>query len=100
MSIRDRDSRKAAMALILLPFMVAQAMPQPNCDIVKIAKTYVEMHFPFIHIASKRRVVTAPIGAYWQVTFDFDEPARYLGMVPEITVDPETCQVVSAKVWQ
>jgi hypothetical protein len=76
------------------------AMPQPNCDVVTIARAYVEAHFPFINVASNRRVVSAPVGAYWHVTFDFDEPARYLGFVPEITVDPRTCQVVSAKVWQ
>ena len=76
-------------------------MPQPNCDVVRIARDYSETHFPFIKITSDRRmVVISQVGAYWQVTFDFDEPARYLGMVPEITVDPITCQVVAAKVWQ
>ena len=90
---------KAAMAIVIC-LLMAEAMAQPNCDFIKIARTYVETHFPFIHLASKRRVVTAPVGAYWQGTFDFDEPARYLGMVPEITVDPGACQVVSAKVWQ
>ena len=75
-------------------------MAQPNCDVITIARAYVEAHFPFIDVASKRRVVSAPVGAYWQVTFDFDEPARYLGFVPEIMVDPRSCQVVSAKVWQ
>jgi hypothetical protein len=75
-----------------------QAMSQLNCDVVKIAKDYVETHFPFIDTAPDRRVVTLPIGAYWQVTFKL--PERYLGFVPEITVDPNTCRVVSAKVWQ
>jgi hypothetical protein len=76
-----------------------QAMPQPDCDIVQIARAYVDIHFPFIKTTSDRRmVVTLPVGAYWQVTFDL--PDGYLGMVPEITVDPESCQVVSAKVWQ
>jgi hypothetical protein len=98
-----RENPKFAIWLTVvaaLQLIGNQAMPQPNCDIVRIAKNYVEAQFPFIHIASKRHVVTSPVGAYWQVTFDFDEPARYLGMVPEITVDPKTCQVVSAKVWQ
>jgi hypothetical protein len=83
-----------------LQLMGNQAMPQSDCDIVKIARAYVETRFPFIDITSHRRVVTSQIGAYWQVTFDFDPPATYLGFVPEITVDPRTCQVVSAKVWQ
>jgi hypothetical protein len=76
------------------------AMPQPNCDVVTIARAYVESNFPFINVGSNRRVVTSPVGDYWQVTFTFDPPATYLGFVPEITVDPRTCQVVSAKVWQ
>lgn len=80
--------------------MVNQAMPQPNCDVVGIAKAYVETHFPFIDLASDRRVVSSPVGDHWQVTLDFDVPARYLGFIPEITVDPKTCQVVNAKVWQ
>ena len=75
-----------------------QAMSQPNCDVVKIAENYVKTHFPFIDTEPDRRVVTLPIGAYWQVTFKL--PFGYLGFVPEITVDPRTCQVVSAKVWQ
>jgi hypothetical protein len=75
-------------------------MSQPNCDVVGIARTYVERHFPFIDIASDRRVVTSTVDAYWQVTFDFKLADRYLGFVPEITVDPRTCRVVGAKVWQ
>lgn len=75
-----------------------QAMSQPNCDFVRIAEDYVKAHFPFIDTAPDRRVVSIPVGAYWQVTFNL--PDRYLGFVPEITVDPRTCQVVSAKVWQ
>jgi hypothetical protein len=88
-----------ATVVTTLQLMGNPAMPQPTCDVVGIARAYVETHFPFI-IASKRRVVSSPVGDYWQVTFDFDEPGRYLGFVPEITVDPKTCQVVSAKVWQ
>lgn len=75
-----------------------QTMSQPNCDVVKIAQDYVRTHFPFIDTAPDRRVVTLPVGAYQQVTFKL--PFGYLGFVPEITVDPRTCQVVSAKVWQ
>lgn len=97
--LREKFSISTAV-IAMLQLMGNQAMPQSNCDVVTIARTYVEAHFPFINVASKRRVVSAPVGAYWQVTFDFDEPARYLGFVPEITVDPRTCQVVSAKVWQ
>jgi hypothetical protein len=82
-----------------IQLMGNQAMPQPDCDVVTIARAYVEAHFPFINIASDRRmVVTSPVGAHWQVTFDL--PDGYLGFVPEITVDPRTCQVVGAKVWQ
>jgi len=73
-------------------------MPQPNCDVVRIAKAYVESHFPFIDTAPDRRVITLPVGAHWQVTFNL--PDGYLGFVPEITVDPKTCQVVRSKVWQ
>ena len=75
-----------------------QAMSQSNCDVIRIAEDYVKTHFPFIDTAPDRRVVSLPIGAYWQVTFKL--PDRYLGFVPEITVDPRTCQVVAAKVWQ
>jgi len=75
-------------------------MSQPDCDVVKIARAYVESNFPFINLGSNRRVVNSPVGDSWKVTFTFDPPATYLGFVPEITVDPKTCQVVSAKVWQ
>jgi len=78
--------------------MGIQAMSQPNCDVVRIAEDYVKTQFPFIDTAPDRHVVSLPIGAYWQVTFKL--PDRYLGFVPEITVDPRTCQVVGAKVWQ
>src|SRR5256885_279216 len=88
-----------ATVVATLQLMGNEAMPQPNCDVVKIAKAYVETKFPFIDIDSDRRVVTSPVGANWKVTFAFDPPATYLGFVPEITVDPRTCQVVSAKVW-
>ena len=81
-----------------LPLIGSEAMSQPNCDVVRIAQDYVKTHFPFIDTAPDRRVVSLPIGAYWQVTFNL--PDRYLGFVPEITVDPGTCQVVAAKVWQ
>src|SRR5262245_45166026 len=77
-----------------------QAMPQSDCDVARIARTYVESNFPFITLGSNRRVVTSQVGPHWQVRFSFDPPATYLGMVPEITVDPRTCQVVAAKVWQ
>ena len=73
-------------------------MPQPNCDVVKIANEYVKAHFPFIDTKPDRRVTTLPIGTYWQVIFHL--PEGFLGFVPEITVDPKTCQVVAAKVWQ
>jgi len=84
----------AAMFLL----MGNQVMSQQNCDVVKVANDYVKTHFPFIDTNPDRRVVTLPVGAYSQVTFHL--PDRYLGFVPEITVDPRTCQVVSAKVWQ
>jgi len=97
-----RIARPAVFMFVVI-FAVFQlrgsgAMPQRNCDVVKIANDYVKTHFPFIDTKPDRRVVTIPIGAFWQVTFDL--PDGYLGFVPEITVDPRTCQVVGAKVWQ
>src|SRR2546423_921604 len=86
----------AAIATLQLTGM--QAMSHPNCDVVRIAQDYVKTHFPFIDTAPDRHVVSLPIGVYWQVTFKL--PDRYLGFVPEITVDPRTCKVVAAKVWQ
>lgn len=91
---------KALTVVAIIQSTVDPAMPQPNCDVVRIARAYVESTFPFINVDSDRRVVSAPVGDYCQVTFTFDPPATYLGFVPEITVDPRICQVVSAKVWQ
>src|SRR5947207_94940 len=87
-----------ATVVATLQLMGNEAMPQPNSDVVKIAKAYVERKFPFIDTNAVRVVLTFSIGGYLQVPFHL--PDRYLGFVPEITVDPRTCQVVSAKVWQ
>jgi hypothetical protein len=82
----------------MFQLMGNRAMSQQNCDVVKIANDYVRANFPFIDTNPDRRVVILSVGEYSQVTFHL--PDRYLGFVPEITVDPQTCQVVSAKVWQ
>jgi|GEM_PF-3613186 len=41
----------------LIPLAGSPAMPQPNCDVVRIARAYVESNFPFINVGSNRRVV-------------------------------------------
>lgn len=87
-----------ATVVAMLQLTGNQAMSQPNCDVVEIAKDYVKAHFPFIDTAPDRRVVSLPVGDFLQITFKL--PEGYLGFVPEITVDPRTCQVVRAKVWQ
>ena|ERR1044072_3282287 len=74
-----------------------QAMAQPNCDVVKIAEDYVRTHLSFIGTAN-RRWSSSIEGNVWTVRLELPEGA--LGFVPEIGVDPRTCQVVSAKVWQ
>jgi hypothetical protein len=89
---------KALMMIAVLQLMAEEAVSQPNCNVVRIAEDYVKAHFPFIDTASDRSVVSLPVGPFLQITFDL--PEGYLGFVPEITVDPRTCQVVSAKVWQ
>src|SRR4051812_32996741 len=75
-------------AAAMFQLMENQAMSQQNCDVVKIAQDYVKVHFPFIDTNPDRRVVILSVGAYSQVTFHL--PDRYLGFVPEITVDPRT----------
>jgi len=72
-------------------------MAQPNCDVVKIAEDYVRTHLSFIGTAN-RRWSSSIEGNVWTVRLELPEGA--LGFVPEIGVDPRTCQVVSAKVWQ
>jgi len=72
-------------------------MPQPNCDIVRTAEDYVRAHFPFIQIGN-RRWSSSDQADLWKVRLEL--PDGHLGFVPEIMVDPRTCQVVSAKVWQ
>lgn len=72
-------------------------MPQPNCDVVRVAEDYVRNQFPFIEIG-RRRWSSLIEGSVWKVSLDL--PDGHLGFVPEIVVDPKTCQVVGAKVWQ
>ena len=72
-------------------------MAQPNCDVVKIAEDYVRTHLSFIRIAN-RHWSSLVEGDVWTVRLEL--PDGHLGFVPEIGVDPRTCQVVSAKVWQ
>ena len=74
-----------------------QTMSQPNCDVVKIAEDYVRAHLSFIRIAN-RRWSSSVEGDVWTVRLEL--PEGHLGFVPEIGVDPITCQFVSAKVWQ
>jgi hypothetical protein len=85
------------MVVAMIQSMVNQAMSQPNCDLVKIAEDYVRTRSP-IDMTTDRRVRTWLEGTVWKVRFDLPEDA--LGFVPEIGIDPRTCQVVSAKLWQ
>jgi hypothetical protein len=80
-----------------LQLMVNQAMSQPNCDVVKIAESYVRTRYPFIDIAD-REAVTSATDALWQVTFELPQGA--LGFVPIISIDRKTCAVVRAEVEQ
>lgn len=73
------------------------AMSQQNCNVVSIADEYARTHFPFIRIGD-RRWSSSLEADLWTVRLEL--PDGHLGFVPEITVDPRTCQVVRAKVWQ
>ena len=85
------------VAAVMLQLTVNQAIPQPNCDFVQIAKDYARARWP-VDLTTDRRVVTWLEGAVTKVAFEL--PADALGYVPEIGVDRETCRVVSAKLWQ
>ena len=74
-----------------------EAMPQPNCDVVKIAEDYVRQRWPFIDVTDRRRL-TSVEGAIWKVRFTL--PDDTLGFVPEVGIDQRPCQIVSAIVWQ
>lgn len=80
-----------------LQLMVNQAMSQPNCDVVKIAESYVRTRYPFIDL-SDRQAITSATDAAWHVTFEL--PKGLLGFVPIISIDRKTCVVVRAQVEQ
>lgn len=72
-------------------------MAQSNCDAVKIAEDYAKARWP-VDLTRDRRAVTWPEGAVIKVAFEL--PPDSLGFVPEISIDAQTCRVVSAKLWQ
>src|SRR5947208_13193840 len=81
----------------MLQLMGNQAMPQLNCNVVRMAEEYVRTHFPFIPIGS-RRWSSSLNADLWTVRLEL--PDGHLGFVPEITINERACQVVGAKVWQ
>jgi hypothetical protein len=88
---------KALMMVAGLQLLVDQAMSQTNCDVVKIAKNYARTRWP-VDVTTDRRVVRWVEGGTWKIAFELPEDT--LGFVPEIGIDPKTCQVVSAILWQ
>ena len=88
---------KALMMIAVFQLMSEQAMPQPDCDLVKVAEDYARARWP-VDLTSDRRVVSWVEGNIH--TLRFDLPEDTLGFVPEIGIDPKTCRVVSAILWQ
>ena len=81
----------------VLQLMMDHAMPQPNCDVVRIAEDYIRTRYPFIDPA-ERQPVTSVAGAVWQVAFEL--PKGAFGFVPIVSIDRKTCAVVGAQVEQ
>ena len=88
---------KALTVVAVIQSMVNQAMPQSNCDVIKIAEDYVRIRWPFIDITNRRpsRMID---GDVWKVAFELPEDT--LGYVPEVSIHQGTCQVIGAVVWQ
>ena len=88
---------KTLIVIAMLHLAADHAMPQPNCDVLKIAQDYAKSRWP-VDLTSDRRVISWVEGNIH--TLRFDLPEDTLGFVPEIGIDEKTCQVVSAILWQ
>jgi hypothetical protein len=88
---------KALMMAAMFHLIGGQAMAQPTCDVVKIAEDYAKARWP-VDLATDRHGRHWPDGAVIKVAFEL--PPDSLGDVPEIGIDPQSCRVVSAKLWQ
>jgi hypothetical protein len=88
---------KTAIAMLAIHLLTGQAMAQSNCNFIKIAEDYTKARWP-VDLTIDRRAVTSVDGSLVKVTFEL--PLDALGYVPEVSIDTQTCRVVSAKLWQ
>jgi hypothetical protein len=88
---------KTTIVTVTIHLLAGQAMAQSNCNFIKIAEDYAKARWP-VDLTTDRNAVTWPDGVVIKVAFEL--PPDALGFVPEISIDTQTCQVVSAKLWQ
>ena len=82
----------AALAAIM-----GQAMSQPNCDVLNVARDYIAQRYPWFDPTGLKRVVSEAADS-WEVTYEL--PEHMLGGTPAVTNDKRTCKVVRAIHWQ
>jgi hypothetical protein len=81
-------------AVIIFTFIASQAMSQPKCDLLAVAREYIVKQYPSFDAVGLQPVVSET-GNSWEVTYDL--PKGTLGGAPIITIDKQTCKVVRAQ---
>jgi hypothetical protein len=83
----------SAAALAASQLLTGQAMPQSNCDPLKVAEIYVNEHYPKA-VSVEMKPVVAEKGGNWIVEYML--PLHMLGGGPVITIDKRACKVIDA----
>lgn len=83
----------AVVAVLALALTATQAMPQAECNVLKIAESYIAEQFPG-SVSSDMKPVISKQGDSWVVTYEL--PIYMLGGSPVITVDKRACKVIDA----
>lgn len=83
-----------AVIIFTFELMMSQAMSQPKCDFLVVAREYIAKRYPTFDAAGLEPVVSET-EKFWEITYEL--PKGTLGGAPVITIDKQTCKVVRAQ---